>query len=138
MGKYQRNKYLDDLGLDIKNYGTNFVDELKDDRKEKWKEQRKKYGFDEREIWNLDTIFVEWLYSHLMMYKEKASQIIDLSYHKVEWENKEITSEDAIDKIINIAKEVLIAENYDKREVKYNTFCKYMELYAKILPSLWY
>ena len=46
MGKYQRNKYLDDLGLDIKNYGTNFVDELKDDRKEKWKEQRKKYGFD--------------------------------------------------------------------------------------------
>ena len=36
MEKYQRNKYLDDLGLDIKNYGTNFIDESKDDRREKW------------------------------------------------------------------------------------------------------
>ena len=138
MEKYQRNKYLDDLGLDKKKYGKNFIDESKDDRREKWKEQREEYGFDERELWNLDMTFVQWLYSHLMMYKEKASQIIDLSYHKVEWENKEITLEDAIDKIINIAKEVLIAENYDEREVKYNTFCKYMELYAKILPCLWY
>ena len=104
MKKYQRNKNKDDLGLDIKNYGTNFIDESKDDRREKWKEQREEYGFDERELWNLDMTFVQWLYSHLMMYKEKASQIIDLSYHKVEWENKEITLEDAIDKIINIAK----------------------------------
>ena len=35
-----------------------------------WKEQRKKYGFDSRQIWNLDTTMVELLYERLKMYKK--------------------------------------------------------------------
>lgn len=135
---YQRNKYLDDLGLDITDYGTNFMDASQDEREEKWKDQREEYGFDEREIWNLDTTFIEWIYSHLMMYREKANQIVDLTFYKFNWKGEEITLEDAIDKIINAAKEVLTAKNYAEKESKYKFFCKYVKLYAEILPCLWY
>ena len=79
---YQRNKYLDDLGISIEKYGTNFCDK-KDSRWKKWKKERKKYGFDARECWNLDSIFVEWIYSHFMKYKEDCN--VDLTVHKFEY-----------------------------------------------------
>lgn len=77
----QRNKYLDDLNIPIEKYGTNFVPD-NDSRYKTWNEEKALYGFDSRETWNLDQIMIEWLYSHLMMYKEKASQVINLNYYK--------------------------------------------------------
>lgn len=140
MEKYQQNKYLADLGLDITKYGTNFVDASIDEREENWKKQRKDYGFDEREVWNLDIIFIQWLYSHLMMYKEKASQIIDLSYYaNYKWGERKITLEKAIDKVLAATKAILVAEDFDEKERKYQYFCKnIMPLLAEILPALWY
>ena len=95
----QRNKYLDDLGLKITEYGTNFISN-DDKRSERWKEQRETFGFDSRECWNLDTRLIEWLYSHLMMYLEEASTVIDLSYYKFEHNDKSYTQEEAIRYII--------------------------------------
>ena len=57
----QKCKYLDDLGIPINEYGTNFMSN--DDPREKgWSKERKEYGFDNRETWNLDRIFIEWIY----------------------------------------------------------------------------
>ena len=58
----QRNKYLDNLGIPMKDYGTNWRPK-KDKRIWKWRKQRKDYGFDEVETWALDIVFIEWLYS---------------------------------------------------------------------------
>jgi hypothetical protein len=44
----------------------------------KQKKQRKKYGFDSRECYNLDTTFELWLYAHLKMYLHDASKLINL------------------------------------------------------------
>lgn len=70
MAKNVKNKYLEDLGILEDDYETNFCNNPGDKRQRKWGRQRKTYGFDERETWNLDHQFIEWLYSHLMMYKE--------------------------------------------------------------------
>lgn len=75
----QRNKYLDDLNIPIEKYGTNFVSD-NDLRYKTWNEEKTIYGFDSRETWNLDQSMIEWLYSHLMMYKEYAH--IDMTYYK--------------------------------------------------------
>lgn len=75
----QRNKYLDDLNIPIEKYGTNFVPD-NDSRYKTWNEEKALYGFDSRETWSLDQIMIEWLYSHLMMYKERAC--IDMAYYK--------------------------------------------------------
>lgn len=74
----QRNKYLDDLGIPLEKYGTNFLND-DDPRAAEWQEERKQYGFDSRECWSLDQTFIEWLYSHFMKYKEDADKTIVLS-----------------------------------------------------------
>lgn len=49
----------------------------KDDtgRKELFKDQRKKYGFDERETWCLSYTSILWLYTHLKRYKDWGSVV---------------------------------------------------------------
>ena len=78
----QKNKYLDDLGISKDKYGINWADYEDDDRQVQWSKEREEYGFDTRETWNLDHLLIEWLYSHLMMYKEKASKTINFTCHK--------------------------------------------------------
>ena len=77
---FQRNFYLEKLGIDVQEYGTNFCDNS-DKRWKKWMKQKKKYGFDERETWCIDHVFVEWIYSHFKMYKDIAP--IDLKFHNI-------------------------------------------------------
>lgn len=75
---YQHNKYLDALGIKLTEYGTNWIDEDTDTRGLKWKEERAECGFDTRETWDLSLLSIEWLYSHLKMYDEVASPVIDM------------------------------------------------------------
>lgn len=109
----QRNKYLDDLNISIDKYGTNFTSD-KDERNEIWNKQREIYGFDSRECWNLDQIFIQWLYSHLMMYLEYVTGIINLEYHKFVFDGKEYTQKEAIEFIIERLKDSLVHDYTDK------------------------
>ena len=49
-------------------YG-NCLDHTYDKRQGRWKKERKKYGFDERQTWNLNTTMIELLYERVMMFK---------------------------------------------------------------------
>ena len=109
----QRNKYLDDLGIPIDKYGTNFTSDT-DSRNENWKKEREIYGFDSRECWNLDNTFIQWLYSHLMMYLEDATSVINLEYHKFKFDGKTYTQKEAIDFILKRLKDSLIYSYVDK------------------------
>ena len=142
----QRNKYLEDIGLRQDKYGTNFISNKLDKRHRRWKKQRKEYGFDDRETWCLDNMFAQWLYSHLMMYKEKASEVVDLEYRVFHWKGKNITQLDAIDIIINASKDYLLVESkyidntisYQEREKIYDNFSDVMTLWGVILPCMWW
>ena len=142
----QRNKYLENIGLKQDEYGTNFISNKLDKRHRRWKKQRKEYGFDDRETWNLDSMFVQWLYSHLMMYKEKASEVIDLEFRTFYWKGKDITQLDAIDIILNASKDYLLADSkyidnaisYQEREEIYDNFFDVMTLWGMILPYMWW
>lgn len=74
------NPYLKDIGLQesVCSCQTSIKD---NSREERFQEQRKRFGFDERETWALDYTAAEWLYSHLRMYMEKAGNIVDLSHY---------------------------------------------------------
>lgn len=90
----KRNKYLDNLGIDIENYGSNFAKEKKLQRFF----ERRKYGFDYRETINMDLMFAEWLYSRLMMLVEQTDD--DLTFNSVVFEGKKYTIEQAIQRIL--------------------------------------
>lgn len=120
----QRNKYLDDLGLAAHTYGTNFTDSKDDARRKEWKKQKKKYGFDSRETWCMSDLFIQWLYSHLIMYKKEAGKIIDLEYHKVIFDGKEYTQKQAIKKMIKWLRYYLIHNDDEDIEISKRAYEK--------------
>lgn len=128
----QRNKYLDDLGLRIDEYGTNFMKD-NDPREIKWRTERELYGFDNRETWNLDSIFAEWLYSHLMMYRETC--IVNLSFYKWTFQGKEYTQEEAINVICKLCKNYILDCDDKENIVGLQNATR---LFADILPAMWW
>lgn len=138
----QKCKYLDDLGLKPHQYGTNFTYE-NEKRAPKWKKQRKKYGFDERETWALDSIAAEFLYTRCKMYLDTASKIINLSFYKFEFEGKTYTQEEAIKQIIEWLGEYIIAEsdddsNEEKLAEAIEKYKKAFNLFAEISQAMWW
>lgn len=73
----RKNLYLSELGISRAIYSGNFVTEKRRYRMY----QRYKYGFDYRDIFNIDASFAEWLYSHMRMYRENS--IHDEELHTV-------------------------------------------------------
>lgn len=140
----QRNKYLDALGIDIKDYGGNYIYDYKrsESRKGLFEQQRKDYGFDEWETYDLTYYFAEWLYSHLMMYKEKASNTVNLEFYKFNWQGKEITQIEAIDILIESSKNYILMDEFEvsnEMVIKAREdFYKSMELWGMILHHMWW
>lgn len=130
-------KYLKDLGLKKEDYYFPFDED--DPRQDKWKAERETYGFDSRETWDLDGLSVRWLYCHLMMYKEKASEIVNLEYHKFEFQGKEYTQLEAIDFIIDSLKMYILTDLWSPdAEIAINKAKDAFALYGIILPSMWW
>ena len=98
--------YLDKINYD------NFDYHLKDDKREKeWRKQRRKYGFDERETWNLNWRFYAWLYERLKMYK-KVANILLPDYNLTE--DNEVEGDETLEFLVSN----LI--NYSKKRKKSN------------------
>lgn len=57
-----------------------------------------------RECWCLDYTFYEWLLEHLQVYLKDASKYIDLEFNKEEYNGKEYTQEEAINRMIELCK----------------------------------
>ncbi len=94
--RYRRNQYISQLGVSRRIYGANFVTEKKLNRMR----QRYRYGFDYRDIFNMDMSFAEWLYSHMRMYKDNS--VHDDTMATVTFDGKEYTIQEAMDWIIEI------------------------------------
>lgn len=135
-----KNKYLEELGLKKGEYGSNYS-EITRKQKKKFKKQRKKYGFDERETWNINTILIEWLYSHLMMYTEKGGKVVDLEYHTFEFKGRTYTELEAIEFIKEKCCRYLSYELTDD-DVTYDEInaemTEALHLLAEIFPALWW
>lgn len=136
---YDRHYYLEQLGWDIRKCGTNFCDN-EDKRYKKWMHERKKYGFDSRETWHLDGLFLQWLYEHLKMYKKEASKIVDLSYHKFDVNGKEYTQKECIDKMIKDLKYILTHDDWDedvakKMQKKIN---RVLDFWKIVFSAMWW
>ena len=155
-----RNKYLDNLYLEPEEYGANWdlVDESEMvEAGFKWQEQQENCGgHDERELFNFDITFIEYLYTMLQMYVEYAGKDIDLNYHTFEYQNKKYTQLEAINYICDVLEEALVVrtreedilENANTKElisewpelpeIDYNKVGDAIALFGKILPAMWW
>lgn len=69
--------------------------------------QRRTRGWSDGETWNLDCEFIKWVNSRFKKYKEKASKIVDLEFHRFEYDGKEYTQLELIDKVIKLSNEYI-------------------------------
>ena len=129
----QKCKYLDDLGLKIEDYGTNFCDD-EDSRNEKWKKEREEYGFDERETWNLDRMFIEWIYTRIKLYQEV--NCVDTSFYKFTYNGEELTQEQMMNRILCLAQDILL-KNIDDNKIS-ETMKEICDIWKEILPCMWW
>ena len=155
-----KNKYLDNLYLEPKEYGTNWdLVDSKDMVEDgyQWQEQQENCGgHDVRELFNFDITFIEYLYTMLKMYVEYAGKDIDLNYHTFEYQNKKYTQLEAINYICDVLEEALVVrtreenilENADTKEpiskrpelpkIDYDKVGDAIALFGKILPAMWW
>lgn len=69
--------------------------------------QRRTRGWPDDETWNLDYEFIKWVNSRFKKYKEEAGKIVDLEFHKFQYEGKEYTQLELIDKVIKLSNEYI-------------------------------
>ena len=89
-----------------------------------------------RECWNLDYSFLNWLEEHLKIYKEDASKIVNLTFHKFVYNDKEYTQIEIIDKILFLIKEA-------KGQNVWSTFYEkdineILDLWKLVFPAMWW
>ena len=128
---YVHCKYLDQLGIPLTEQNTNFCDK-KDKRWKDWEKQQKEYGFDERETWILEHMFVEWIYTRFRMYKEFGGEITDLTFYKFQYGDKQVTQEEAIDIVTTACEQYLVSEEST------NLPPEIYKLLGKIMPYMWW
>ena len=126
-------KYLDDIGMTSRPDRWNAYDH----RQSIWAEQRKIYGFDDRETWSLDLSFYLWLYERLKRFKEIAGVIIDLTEYKFEYNDKTYNQFQLIDMILERL-EFFFKEDYGAEGEKYNYVHEIEKIWAIILPVMWW
>lgn len=119
-------KYLEEIG--ITDTPETWLPD--DERQQDWANERKTYGFDMREIFNLDHTFYLWLYERVKMYLETAPN--DLDFHKFDYDGREYTQGQMIKLLLKYL------EEYFNNNCEYtDTTCKIGEIWGKILPTMW-
>lgn len=142
-------KYLDDIGED---YSWVWKPEGSE-RDKTFEKEREIYGFDNRETWNLDTVFYMWLYERLKMFVEIGGQVVDLNFHKFDFKGKEYTQLELINMMIERLEYYF---NEDARDSKIDEYRKQGmgifeadnkayepvkeigEIWALVLPAMWW
>ena len=76
-------------------------------------------------------MFVEWIYTRFKMYKEIGGQVINLSFHKFDYNDKKITQEEAIDIILEACEHCLISLDDSLPEEIYI-------LIGRVMPEMWW
>lgn len=126
--------YLDKINYD------NFDYHLKGDKREKeWRKQRRKYGFDERETWNLNWRFYAWSYERLKMFKKITN--INLDFYKFDYKGKTYTQKQMINKMIKRLEYILDFNNEKQSdfEQKFQKYSKEItEIWSLIIPAMWW
>lgn len=109
-----------------------------DSRMEEWDKEKEIYGFDSTETWALDTSFYLWLYEHLRMYLDKASEIVNLHFHTFWFKGHAYYQDELIEEMLDRLR-FYFSEAYDEyNEEDYTYVSEILEIWATILPAMWW
>lgn len=109
-----------------------------DPRIDEWNKEKEIYGFDSTETWALDTSFYLWLYEHLRMYMDKASNFVNLRFHTFVFDGRDYYQEDIINEMLKRLR-FYFSEEYDEfNEEHYTYVSQIAEMWGLVLPAMWW
>ena len=71
------------------------------------------YELNTKETFSLDMTILAYLYEHLVMYKEVAGEIVNLSYHKFNINDEILTEEQCINRMLDDIRVILSIDDSD-------------------------
>lgn len=125
-------KYLEDINMAEEPPNLWCSD---DERQPKWEKERAEYGFDEREIWNLNYTFYCWLYERLKMFIERAC--VNLENHTFEYKGETLTQRQCVDKMLEGLEIVLIKQADEFTEEDWIKFEDITHIWALVIHDMW-
>lgn len=98
--------------------------------------QRRTRGWSDDETWDLDYEFIKWINSRFKKYKELASKIVDLEYHKFTYKRKKYTQLELIDKVIELSDEYIDSDFLEDKldQIKNEIF----DIFKLIFWTMWW
>lgn len=91
-------RYLDEVGVKRKDRPEGWHNNLK--RKIKCWFQRRRYGFDYRETFDLDYTWTLWMYERLKMFRKYATEMVDLTEQRYEFDGEKWSLLELIDMML--------------------------------------
>lgn len=114
-------------------WNDNFNEEyINDERQEKWKESREKYGFDPREVWSLHDTVACFIYPRLRYFKD-----INVGYPSC------MTNEEwleILDKMIWTFEQHVTGDYYgihENEDEYWKRYMKGLKMFKKYFTNLW-
>lgn len=95
----------------------------------------------QEECWNLDYYLIKWLNEHLKVYLKDANDFVDLTVHRFEYQGKEYTQLELLNKLITVTDELLsdyddsLVNHYEKVEKQVDEMYDILKL---LHWSLWW
>lgn len=145
---YKRNIFMEKMAFPVDSYGTNFTT-ADDNRRSDWSNQELRQGFDDRETWNLSSLFIEWLYSRLSRYMEVT--IVDMEAEKYTFkvldtednvQEVSLTMKEAANIILDACVNYLTLHDIDCEADQYRVMMKRMtyalRIWAEMFPAFWW
>lgn len=128
-------KYLNEIGLPDE--VLEGLDKM-DPRRQTWDQQIKEWGFAEYETWSMDFMFFAWLYERLKVFMEV--NCIDLDFHKFEFDGKEYTQRELINKMIEGCEIALTGgyKDYHLEEEKQKKMDDVVKIWAVVFSVMWW
>lgn len=93
-----------------------------------------------KSTWSLDWYFLKWLNEHVKAYKKEASKVVDLTYHKFDYNGVTYTQEQLIDRLIELSDELILGDRYFgvKNEQIINETKELLDIWKLIFFSMWW
>ena len=99
------------------------------------------HHFAVEETWDLYNVFAIWLYSRIKGYIEYASSVVDIEYHKFEYEGSEYTQKQLCEMILEYLEFYFHTSKSDSWEIEDEGLHKLQDaakIWAVILPAMWW
>ena len=129
--------WLDRIGVKKKNRPEGWNRPLR--RTVKCLIQKHIYGVDPRETYDLGMTWRMWMYEHLKMFRREAKDVVDLEFHKFEFNGKMYTLLELIDMMIERLEFALTHEDeyfIDMHDTKYVREAE--QIWSIVAPVMWW